>query len=166
MIKEQMMEIMRAAYSGSMRESHLQHCLSSVNGRHRYYDCPCGGGDHYARSTPPTRDEPAIVVHCYEHRKMWMMLIPLSNPEYVASVIRGEEERFLKLLDTAPKQVEKWMRKNNLTKEELTGTHLSVLHHTFGFCPEVIESVTGDLTREQHEDYRVAFEEHKETGRK
>ncbi len=165
MIKEQMIEIMRSAYSGSMQESNLLHLISSVNGHHRYYKCPCGGVDHYARSTSPTRDEPAMIVHCYEHRKMWLMLISLSNPERIAYIIRCEEELFLKLLDAAPKQIEKWMRKNHLTKEKLTGYHLAVLHHTFGFCPTVVESVIGDLTQEQHEDYKIVFEAHKEMGK-
>lgn len=147
-----------------MQEKDLKHILSSVNGRYRYYDCPCGGVDHYASSTPLFKGGYAVVVHCYEHRKMWLMLLPMSNPERVAYIIQGEEERFLKLLDTAPRQVEKWMRKKKLTKEKLTGEHLSVLHHTLGFCPVVIESVVGDLTREQLTAYEVAFSEHKRTG--
>lgn len=89
-------------------------------------------------------------------------LRPIQRPPFVgvAGIIRREEERYIKLLERAPKIVKKWF-----AKREITGESLAALHHTHGIDPTTVEDVLGrDLESRLHDDYVTAWKRHKQTG--
>ena len=71
----------------------------------RFYKCPCGGRDHYASRSTVEVDRghwPSEILNCYETGKQWLV----RHPD-VPGIIRGEEEKYLKLLERAPAIVAK-----------------------------------------------------------
>lgn len=83
-----------------------------------------------------------------------------NNADYVAGIIRGEEEKYLALLDRAPKIVTKWFK-----HREVTGETLAQLWHTHGLDVSVVEAVIGTQSTAMHEAFQRARDVHKQTGK-
>jgi len=141
------------------------------------YVCPCEGLDHYATRTEDKNSQAgdgfADVLHCREHKKQWFVgnlrtiKDEFDNVLHMQSIIRGEEEIYLKHLDNAPKIIEKFMRKHKISNpKDLSGELLAILQHTHGLDPSVVEGACNVIfSSEQHDCYQKAFEEHKITGK-
>lgn len=85
--------------------------------------------------------------------------------ESIESVIVREEELFNRVIHKA----DVFVQKTNC--ENLTGADLSMLHHQEGIDPSMIECSLmklnmKPLTKEQHEDYMLNYQKHKETGKR
>lgn len=167
MINTKWYQIYRDSFTGTISINDL--VLVSTDNIHRYYKCPCGQNDHYA--TRVTDDDGFVgdgfanVVHCYERGKKWMIIETESedNITRVKRIIRGEEEKFFKLLDEADNKIRQYMRKNNV--DEITAHDLFVLHTTHGYDPSVVEGTVGTILRDLHDEYLLLMKQHKEISR-
>jgi len=141
-----------ASFEGVLRESDL---VQPAKMKDRWtYRCPCGGNDHCA-----SRLFDSLFVHCYQHNRQWLIV---DNAEYVASIIRSEERKYLKLLERAPATVKRFFK-----RREITGETVSACWHTHGID---IDTILFELGREQDKELRAAAdaarEAHNKTGGK
>jgi len=125
--------------------------------------------DKYAHQfTGPERDAKCTVCGRTRELVRWDDLPPECGDYYEANpvirdVIRKEEEKYAALL----KRCEKIIKKDYSDVSKLTGEILSMLHHTHGADPNVVEGVLEvELPRALHEEYLVAYEKHSQTGKK
>jgi hypothetical protein len=117
----------REAKAGAIDQNDLrepgpgfEHLQNHPNGT--WHVCPCGGEDHAAYRPletfyridehgcrVPASRSPAQVLTCFETGQQWLIRVD------VAGTIRREEERFLDLLNRAPRIVAKVIRKMGRT---------------------------------------------------
>lgn len=89
------------------------------------------------------------------------LIYPLiERKKEIEDVIFKEESNYFKLVKNAEKIVK------NIKFEDLTGELLCKLHHTHGIDPCIVEDILNrDLPSKLHDEYRVEYEKHKNTGK-
>lgn len=90
---------------------------------------------------------------------------PAWADQSVESIIASEEILFEKVLDRAKKIAAE------IDTSTLDGEQLSYLHHTHGVDPSMLEVALmdlgkGSLPQRLHDEYQVAYQKHKETGKR
>lgn len=89
---------------------------------------------------------------------------PADADKSIAAVIYGEEERCFAIMDKAKTHIPKLLEKLG----PLTGELLAVLHHTYGYPPEVVEDVV-EVPKQLLEGYNTemaAFSQKSRESRK
>lgn len=124
----------------------------------------------YAYNLPGPLEERVLPVHCFDSdsrdsvcqlcgRARWDDLPPQcqNNPvllvecrgDLVEQTIQGEEVKYAALLERGKKQIPALIAKHGMSARTL-----AMLHHTHGYCPEVVSSITevpAGLMHEYHD---------------
>ena len=90
-----------------------------------------------------------------------------ARPEWadqsIGGVIAREEALFERVIESA----REYVASTDVTR--LTGSDLSVLHHTFGIDPTILDAALNQagrpmLTQAQHDAYQTEYQKHRKTG--
>jgi hypothetical protein len=82
------------------------------------------------------------------------------NDLSIESIIKDEEEKYYNLNKRAVVEVPKL-----IAKMGLSGDTLSTLHHTYGYCPEIISDIV-DISDEIMEQYNAKMDGERDLSRK
>lgn len=137
---------------------------AGVNAAHYAYharaDEPGGHhfGDHWG--DPDYRHRPC----CWCGRTRWDVRYSEADPRCTGrpdaeGIIRGEEERFIALLERAPETLRRFGPENPTA---MTGAELAVFQHTHGLVPETVEYAIEELTGEPHTFSQAVHDEFEE----
>jgi hypothetical protein len=108
-----------------------------------------------SRTREQVRWEENVPIEC-QQRPAWA-------DESIESVIAREEQMFARVLDRAKALAA------TIDLSTLTGEELSRLHHTHGVDPSMLEVALmeagrGSIPQRLHDEYQVAYAEHRKTG--
>ena len=88
---------------------------------------------------------------------------PKEHDVDIAGVIRKEEEMYYEMLNRCEKLVKKKFNKDHLP----SASDLTMMHHTYGCDPSVVEDILDvKFSQQIHDDYLVKYEQHRMTGRR
>ncbi len=90
---------------------------------------------------------------------------PKDADMYVGVVMRREEQLFARVIERASQMAVK------IDPTTLTGEELAIIHHTHGIDPSMLEIALmeagcGPLPQDLHDAYQVAYDQHRQTGKR
>lgn len=99
-----------------------------------------------------------------ENVKQCLYYKSLKKPETVPNdkviaIIKGEEEKYIDMMDKAHTIIRKIVKNPDL----LDGEKLAMIHHTHGYDPGVVEAVFDrQFSSELHDAYLAAYDKHRQ----